>query len=673
MNIYIKLLISLIFIIPIALLSKENKTIESQPQILFEHEKLTSEQDKRELLLKFNTAVLYLEEKKYKHAIGLLKQSSKLLKVPSYLNIGIAYYKLDSHNNAYLYLKKIYDFKELKFKDRYSYFSAAYYLYLITKDEKYINEITKVSSKAKRMTEHEKLLVVDTLILQKKYQYAYDIARNLKTIPKLKIGLLCIKLRDYSRAKYYLDLAYIEAKGDKAKNEALWFKLFRDLKDNDLANISEDIFKIDTRKNIFHTNKKLQLELFFNKNKFTPKEYFDKITKPSYDMKLDFLYYFMPFIFEDYDVMSLEEKKGFIIKNQNSINELNTMIQYNADFLKVIKLDPIQRVQVLQKMIDVKYDTKPYEYYNLGLAYAQIYDYLSAYKYFKKAYNLDHGNKLYSVMTFLTIKKLNLIEDKVFKEFLVKNIVSNSGTYKYLGAYIYKIFEDPSVKLQKQNLTNKQKKSIFFRALYFLENIKTKGILNTEPLLVEFDKDPLVHMLNLIAKKEGENEHVYISRIQDTVPKVFNDTFLKGSLVIVDFYFDTLKALGLFFTTDFTIKNELSPSYLRTLAIVNLYNGNPQKTIEIIENIKNNYDIKSIDIYYILIAGLFSSGQKELAYTNLTELEFVFSDRDAKFLSGIRLIQDKKLNTAPQYFRNKLKGKLVDFRINNFDEFLESL
>jgi hypothetical protein len=668
-----KLLFVLVFMIPIVLFSKENKTIESQPQILFEHEKLMSEQDKRELLLKFNTAVLYLEEEKYKHAISLLKQSSKLLKVPSYLNIGIAYYKLDSHNNAYLYLKKLYDFKELKYKDRYSYFSAAYYLYLITKDEKYINEITKVSAKAKRMTEHEKLLVVDTLILQKKYQYAYDMAKSLETISKLKVALICIKLRNYSRAKYYLDLAYIEAKGDKAKNETLWFKLYRDLKANDLTNLAEEIVKIDNRKNIFHINKKLPLELFFNKNKFTPKEYFDKITKLSYDRKLDFLYYFAPFVFEDYDVMSLEEKKGFIIRNQNSVSELNTMIQYNADFLKVIKLDPIQRVQVLQKMIDVKYDTKPYEYYNLGLAYAQIYDYLSAYKYFKKAYNLDHGNKLYSVMTFLTTKKLNIVEDKVYQEILIKNIKSNSGAYRYLGGYVYKIFEDPSTKLNKNTLTNKQKRSIFFRALYFLENVKTKGILNTEPLLVEFSKDPLVHMLNLIAKKEGENEHVYISRIQDTVPKAYNNTFLKGSLVITDFYFDTLKALGLFYKTDYTIKKEISPSYLRTLAIVNLYNDNPKKTIEIIENIQKNYDIKSVDIYYILIAALFSSGQKELAYTNLTELEIIYSDRDAKFLSGIRLLQEKKLNTAPQYFRNKLKGKFVDFRIKKFDEFLESL
>ena len=138
---FFKKIINIIVFTPIVLLSIENKTIESQPQILFEHEKLQNKQEKRELLLKFNTAVLYLEQEKYVHAIQLLKQSSKILKVPSYLNIGIAYYKLKSNNNAYLYLKKIYDFKELQYKDKYSYFSACYYLYKITNNKDYINEI----------------------------------------------------------------------------------------------------------------------------------------------------------------------------------------------------------------------------------------------------------------------------------------------------------------------------------------------------------------------------------------------------------------------------------------------------------------------------------------------------------------------------------------------------
>ena len=662
-----------ILLTPLLLFSLENKTIESQPQILFEHKKLEDKQERRELLLKFNTAVLYLEQEKYLHAIQLLKQSSKILKVPSYLNIGIAYYKLKSNNNAYLYLKKIYDFKELQYKDKFSYFSAAYYLYKITNNKEYIEEITKVSDKAKRLTEHEKLLVVDTLILQKDYKKALSIAEGIKNISQLKVAMLCIKLRNYDKAKFYLEKALNTAKGDKAKNEVMWFKLYRNLKANDIVNVTEDILKIEERKKIFHTNKRLELELFFNKDKFTAKEYFDKVTNPSFDFKLDFAYYFAPFIFEDYDVMNVNETNGFIIKNKDSIHELNMMIDYNSKFLKVIKEDPIKRVQILQNMIDEKYDTKAYEYYNLGLSYAQVYDYNNAYKYFKKAYNLDHGNKLYSVMTLITTKKFNVNEDKVFLEFLEKNIMSTNGTYEYLSKYMYKVFVNSAIELDKNKLSLRQKKSIFFRALYFIDNLKDDGIMTSSPLLVEFAKDPLVHLFKLIAREENENEYIYISRIQDELPRIYNNIFLKGNLIITDYYIDVLKALGIFNRTDFNIENNKSPSYLRTKAIIQLYNGVPLETIKIIEYLHNEYNLQSIDSFYILIAALFSSGNTELAYATLTEIEFLYKDKDAKFLSGIRLLQDMKLNSAPQYFRDTLKGKLVDIRLKNFDSFLEEL
>lgn len=668
-----KLLILLFVIFTNQLLAKEIVEIESQPQILFEHQNLKNSQEKSELIVKFNTAVLYLEEEKYLKAIPLLKQSSQILKIASFLNIGIAYYKLDSHNNAYLYLKKIYDLKELKYKDKYSYFSAAYYLYKITNDKTYINEITKVSAKSKRLTEHERMLVVDTLILQKRYKHALGMLKRAKEPSDLKLGLLYLKMKNYSQSRVYLEKAYEKAKGDANKNDVLWFKVLRDLRANDLANLAENILKIEARKKIFFSNKKMKLKLFFNKDKLTSKDYFDRITKFTLDRKLDFVYYFAPFVFEDYKKMGIDSTKSFIIKNSSSINELNMMVKYNSDFLKVIKLDPIHRVQVMQEMINQKYDTNPYEYYNLGLAYAQIYNYNQAYKYFKKAYRFDHGNKLYSVMTILTAKRLNKKIDKTEKEFMVKNILSKKGTYKYLAKYLYKIFENPSIKLDSKNLTTIQKKSIFFRALYFLQNVEKNGISVTEPLLVEFSKDPLVKLLTLVSREKGENDYIYISRLQDELPKIYNNNFLKGSLVITDYYIDVLKSLGLFNRTDFNIDNEIEPSYLRLKAIVELYSGNPKSAIRLIDYIQEKYKLESIDSFYIQIAAYFASNQDTLAYTTLSEIEFIYGDKDAKFLSGVKLIQDLKLNTVSEHFTYKLKGKLVDFKLTNFDHFLESL
>lgn len=655
------------------LFASQNDSLESQPQILFEYENLKNDQEKRELLIKFNTAVLYLEQEKYLHAIALFKDSAKILKIPSYLNIGIAYYKLGSIKNAYLYLKKIYDFKDLKFNDKYSYFSAAYYLYKITEDKKYIEEIIKVTSEAKHLSDYEKLLVVDTLILLKKYQYALEYALEVKTISKLKIALLYMQLRDYHNAKSYLEQAYNEAQGDDQKNQVLWIQLFNGLKSNNLKIITEKILQIEERKRFFTVNSQLPLELYFNKKRFTPEQYYDKITNFDIDRKLDFVYYFAPFIFEDSSSIGNNETKGFIIKNESGIEELNMMIQYNAKFLEVSKLDPIIRVQELQKMMDNTYDTKAYKYYNLGLMYAQIYDFKKAYKNFKKAYSLEHGNKLYSTMTFITLKKLNTVESTDFNDRLIQNILSDEGEFVYIGKYIYKIFEDPGTELNKKKLSYKEERSIFFRALYFLSHVQKDGIMENEPLLVEFSKDPLVYLLTQLAKKEGENQYLYISRLQDEIPKVYNNVFLKGSLVISDFYLDSLHALGIFNTIDYDIPNETTPSYLRTKAIIDLYKDKANESIDLISYLHKNYKLESTDSYYILAAAYLHTNQKQLAYITLSEIELIYNDRDAKFLSGVRLIQELKLNSAPQHFYHRLEGKLIDFRLIGFDQFLESL
>ncbi|MEA3288569.1 MAG: hypothetical protein U9Q04_00195 [Campylobacterota bacterium] len=668
-----KIILSLLVAVTVVYAVKENKTLESQPQILFEYDTLLTAQQKRELLLKFNTAVLYMEQEKYKKAISLFKESSKLAKIASYLNIGIAYYKLNAHKNSYLYLKKIYDFKELIHRDKFSYFSSAFYLYKITNDLEYVNEITKVSTKAKHLTEYEKMLLVDVLIIQKRYKYALEMLQKVKHGSSLKKALLNIKLRDYVQSKIEFDKAYEEIGGDIQRNDILWLKVYRDLKANDLVNLNDNIVKIEKRKKIFDTNEKLPIELFFNKNKFTAKDYYDFITNFKEERKIDFIYYFIPFIFEDLDAMKIDEAKALIIKNQNNLTELNTMVKYNADFLKVIKLDPVRRVQVLQEMIDAKYDANAYEYYNLAISYAQVYDYNKAYKYFYKAYSLDHGNKLYSVMTLLTAKRIDHKIQKIEKEFIEQNLNSKKGSYNYLAKYVYKIIFENSLKLDPLTLTQTQKESIFFRALYFLENVKEKGILKTEPLLVEFDKDPLVNLLKTISRLEGENDYLYISRIQDKLPKVYNNTFITGSFVISDFYMDTLRAFGLFKRTDFNIDNNYNPSYLRTKAVVQLYNGNPNATIKIIEYIQKNYKLESTDSYYLLVAAFLSANKKELANVTLSELDLIYKDTDAKFLIGVKLIQDMRLGSLRQYFQYKLKGKLVDFRIKKFNEYMESL
>jgi len=324
-------------------------------------------------------------------------------------------------------------------------------------------------------------------------------------------------------------------------------------------------------------------------------------------------------------------------------------------------------------MIKVKYDAASYEYYNLALSYAQIYDYNNAYRYFKKAYDLEHGNKLYSVMLLLTAKRLNKTIAKDEKKILVDNIMSNSGTYRYLAKYLYKSLIDPSVKLDKKYLSYKRKKSIFFRALHFFDNIEKKGIQSNEPLLIEYPKDPLVYLLTLVAKNSDETQFEYISRLQDTIPKVYNNFFINNSFVVESYYIKVLRALGLFYRTDFVIEECLDPSYLYIKSIVDLYNGYPKSTIRIMGYLQKKYELTSVHSNYVLAAAYLADGQDDLAYAILSELEFIYKDSDAAFFAGIKLIQSLKVDSALQVFKYKLKGKLIDFKLLNFDKYLQDL
>ena len=121
-----------------------------------------------------------MEKNKYLEAIDILKSTARVMKIPSFLNIGIAYYKMESFHNAKIYLNRIYEYEEAIVNDTYSYMSASFYLYQITKNKIYLEKIIKIASKHKKLSEHSKRLIVDTLIVLKRYKKALEILNSMK-------------------------------------------------------------------------------------------------------------------------------------------------------------------------------------------------------------------------------------------------------------------------------------------------------------------------------------------------------------------------------------------------------------------------------------------------------------------------------------------------------------
>ncbi|GGD36498.1 hypothetical protein GCM10012288_08160 [Malaciobacter pacificus] len=644
-----------------------NDLIESQPEILFKFDKLKKSQKNLALQVDFNKAVLLLSKGEYKEAIELFKKTEGIMYVPSNLNIGIAYYKLNSIDNAILYLTKIYENENFIKTNSFSYMSASFYLYQITKDNKYLDKIVKISKKYRELSEHSKRMLADTYIILKDYKSALMVLESMDFAMTLKKALIHIKLQDYEKARRFLQKAKDETSNPNTINDILWFETFINLKSNKIKLLKENLDEINKRRILFKTNLELPLEMFFNENKYTSKQYLDLILNFTENRKIDFIYYFAPFIFSDTQEVIYDTVKGLMHKEELGIENLEQMVEYNGKFLSVVKDDPILRVTELRKYLGE--NSKSYVYYNYALACTHIFDFNTAFTYFQKAYKLNPGNKLFASMVLITAKRINkFIPDK---DYIESNINSKNGLYEYFGKELYRLFINQASKNSVQ--AKDYELTVFFKALDFMEQMNEGKVDINHPLLDEHIKDPLTYLIRLVQRRPGENDFNYYSRLQDTVPLSINNNFLEGPLLITQYYIDLLKSIGLFLKADMKIIGKKSPSYLRTQALRNLHLNKPDETIKTIEYLQKEYKLEDKYNMYLMVAALLKAGRYNDASIQISLIKAVLKDPGADFLTAVQLIQELKLISAKQYLKEPYSDSLIDFRLLGFDEYLESL
>ena len=545
--------------------------------------------------------------------------------------------------------------------------SACFYLYQISKDNKYLDTIVKISKKFTDLSEHSKRMLADTYIILKEYENALSVLETMDYAMDLKKALIYIKLKDYEKANLLLKKAKNDNVNPNTIDKILWFTSFTNLKLNNLEQLKETLDEINTRKNTFKSNIELPLEIFFNQNKYTSKQYLNSVLKFDQSRKIDFIYYFAPFIFSDSQEIIYDSQKGFIYNQKESIVNLEEMVEYNAKFLDIVKADPIIRVVELKKMLTK--DTKSYIFYNLALSCAQINDFNNAFKYFEKAYKLNPGNKLYSTMYLITANRLNIkIQDKEYIETTIKN---DNGLYNYFGKEIYKLFINSLYTFADKPLNYES--TIFYKAIDFLKIMNENKDISNHMLLDEHFKDPLTFLIRLVQRKENENDFSYFARLQDSIPLTLNDNFLEGPLVITRYYIDILKALGILTNADLRISGGKSPSYLRTKALSDLHLGSPDETIKTLEYLQSEYKLEDKYTMYLMVAALLEAGRYNDASLQISLIKAILNDQDADFLTAVQLIQELKISSAKQFLNNPYLDSLIDFKLIGFDEYLESL
>ncbi len=659
----------LLFFFTIFSFANSGETTKALPNVLFTYDKLKKQHTKTTLQFDFNKAVSLLQQEQYEDAIKIFQKTLKPLRIPSLLNIAVAYYRLNNYKEATKYFNEVYYTEEIFYNDTYSYMSSAYYLYKISKDKKYLEDIIRAAKDKKNLTNTEKRMVADTFIVLKEYENAIKVLDTISTGVDLKKAMLYIKLGDLEKSEALLERAYQNSLNDEDLDTILWLMIYRDLKSNNLKKLQEHLAVLDTRKSGFNINKELPLRLDFNKNKYTSNQYLNSVTNYPISRQIDMAFYFAPFVFSDNQEIIYDSVKGFIFDSQQSLNSLESMMTYNAKFLEIIKKDPVIRVKELQDLIKNE-NNKSYVYYNLALSLVQIFDYKNAYENFLKAYNLNPGNKLYAVMTLITAKRINKTVPN--KEYIEKNIASSFGLYNYFGKSLYNLFLDNTI--TKIEEPKEYKQTILYAAIVIFNKLKDGHKLEgDEELFVKYYKDPLVYLMKKVIKQKNESQFSYISRLQDNIPLNINNNFLEGSALIIEFYIDILKGLAIFDRANFEMTNSNAPSYLRTRAIEFLHEEKAKETIKILDNLRSEYNLEDRYILYLKVAAYLEENRYNDALLEISLVKALLNDSNADFLNGVQLIQELKINSAIQFFRFPYEDTYIDFELVGFDKFLESL
>ena len=653
--------------------------IESQPQIIFELEKLEASNENLEIQVDFNKAVLHFRKGEYKDALRLFERTSKIFEAPSLLNMGIIYYKQKDDEKAKELFNKIYSKKTNLLNQPYSFISSCYYLFEITKDDKYMLDLVTIFQNSNKLSEYNELItdikdailkeLANRYLMIEDYENALGALNAMSYSLDLKKAMILIKLNNFQKASTILKKIREEEKNSEILNKVLWISAYSSLKQNNFEDAQEILDLINDRKKDFNVNIQMPLEIFFNKDLYTYKDYYKSIMKFDEDRMYDFIYYFAPFVFSDSKEIIYDSVKGFIYGKAQSVENLENMVEYNTKFINLVKQDPIKRVNELKNII--KTDSKAYIYYNLALSYAQINDFTNAYKNFEKAYKLSPGNKLYSVMYLITANKISADMPEKQRAILDKNIKDSGGLYSYFAKELYKLFINSGYNVVET--AQSYEKTVFYKAIDFLKKMNNNEDLSNHQLLEDYERDSFIYLLKLVQKNKNEDEYRYAARVQDAVTLKYNNNFLDSSLITSKYYIDILKAFGVFSRVDFNIDGNNNPSYLVTKAYSDLYLSKPLTSIETLKRLKDEFGYENRFTMYLSTASFLESLRPEEASIQISLIKAFYKDKDTDFLTAIQLLQNMNISSAKQFLENKYDNPYIDFRIVGFEEFMLSL
>src|SRR5574344_2725390 len=167
------------------------------------------------------------------------------------------------------FFNKIYSKKTNLINQPYSFISSCYYLFEITKDDKYMLDLVTIFQNSKKLGEYNELItdikdailkeLANRYLLIEDYENALGALNAMSSSLDLKKAMILIKLNNFQKASTILKKIREEEKNSEILNKVLWISAYSSLKQNNFEDAQEILDLINDRKKYFNVNIQMPL------------------------------------------------------------------------------------------------------------------------------------------------------------------------------------------------------------------------------------------------------------------------------------------------------------------------------------------------------------------------------------------------------------------------------
>ncbi len=376
-------------------------------------------------------------------------------------------------------------------------------------------------------------------------------------------------------------------------------------------------------------------------------------------------------------IENLQEAKEVLLRGQ-TISRVNRNIA-NA-ILETLNGNVRTANALLKKAVET-YPNHSILHYNLGLNYAQMNDFDSAYRHFLRSFHLnpmDLNAGLFALIAAkLTYRDSVRLEEEIGRE--IVNYQGNATEQEFIQTLLNYIRD--GVPQAMGSLEEAKSKVAIYYALDFAQGVQLSDqslmIKSAQNLKALSPNDPIANLLELLALNFKDDPKALSLKIQHYYQdKTINkDSFYYGAAIVREMYIEiahiigTLRYIEQDLDTRLITEQKDVRGVIQSLALTYLYLQEFEKSFTLYNSLIDDFKEQDTQTLFLAAVAAVGSGHTENAAVllQLAKLEAP-THFETRIANGILYLQEKNFDGAGAQFGmigdNKVQSKYFDFKID---------